>query len=144
MFASYQISLTSLSVRFISAGYRSPFNPISLSDCFPVWDSAFAFRPHMDYRAVRDTRSGVISAREVLRGKIVTLISMNMNRNILDLARKSARYCLKPPGRKNWPRPMMLGPQTLRHPSCTPHLSNRFFMNMDDCEYIKTVSPSLT
>ncbi|KAM3721787.1 Dapdiamide synthesis protein DdaC [Dirofilaria immitis] len=25
-------------------------------------------------------------------------------------------YCMKPPGRKNWPRPMMLGPQTSRHP----------------------------
>ncbi|VDK85168.1 unnamed protein product [Onchocerca ochengi] len=40
-----------------------------------------------------------------------------MNRNLLILARLSARnYCVKPPGRKNWPRPMMLGPQTTRHP----------------------------
>lgn len=45
------------------------------------------------------------------------IISDNMNRNLLNLVRTSTRqYCLKPPGRKNWPRPMMLGPQTPKHP----------------------------
>ncbi|VBB31340.1 unnamed protein product [Acanthocheilonema viteae] len=40
-----------------------------------------------------------------------------MNRNLLNLTRAFTRhYCLKPPGRKNWPRPMMLGPQTSMHP----------------------------
>ncbi|VDO39160.1 unnamed protein product [Onchocerca flexuosa] len=48
---------------------------------------------------------------------MVIIISGNMNRNLLILARVFARnYCVKPPGRKNWPRPMMLGPQTTRHP----------------------------
>nr|CDQ04810.1 Bm8872 [Brugia malayi] len=45
------------------------------------------------------------------------IVSDSMNRYLLDLARVSARhYSLKPPGRKNWPRPMMLGPQTSKHP----------------------------
>uniref|UniRef100_A0A0R3RX36 Cytochrome c oxidase subunit 1 n=1 Tax=Elaeophora elaphi TaxID=1147741 RepID=A0A0R3RX36_9BILA len=40
-----------------------------------------------------------------------------MNRNLLNLVPTFARhYSLKPPGRKNWPRPMMLGPQTSMHP----------------------------
>lgn len=42
--------------------------------------------------------------------------SITMN-NTLKLTRIAFRhYSLKPPGRKNWPRPQMLGPQTTMHP----------------------------
>ncbi|VDM99148.1 unnamed protein product [Thelazia callipaeda] len=40
-----------------------------------------------------------------------------MNKNMQNVSRLFIRYySLKPPGRKNWPKPMMLGPQTVKHP----------------------------